>query len=224
MPNRILPTQEFNSKLYTGASLVGALHGLLDSQGDAVWPVKTQMHPMHGDEMSTPKLQLDFLKFYVTLTKATRILEVGTYIGSTTIQLAKHIGASADIYTLEKFPEFAEIAQLNFNANGVGENVKLVVGDAMEQMHSLSDSYFDLIYIDGAKQNYLGLCKIAERKLARGGSIIVDDIFFHGDALNHEPSTEKGKGCKAVLDHYRYTAYNKYLLPINNGILILQDA
>ena len=65
--------------------------------------------------------------------------------------------------------------------------------------------------------------KIAEKKLSAKGLILVDDVFFHGDALNDTPSTEKGQGCKALLEHYNHVTHlSKYVLPINNGILLLK--
>jgi predicted O-methyltransferase YrrM len=58
--------------------------------------------------------------------------------------------------------------------------------------------------------------------MARDGVLIVDDVFFHGDSLNAEPSTEKGVGCRELLDHYQNrTDVRSLLLPLGNGMLIV---
>ena len=62
----------------------------------------------------------------------------------------------------------------------------------------------------------------SEKLLSENGLILVDDAFFHGDALNISPSTTKGIGCKKLLEHYaeRHDMCVS-LLPIFNGILLV---
>ena len=80
-----------------------------------------------------------------------------------------------------------------------------------------------MIYVDGDKGNYLDITKAAEKKLSSEGIILVDDIFFHGDVLNKTPKTKKGLGCKATIEYYKEnTNFYKYILPVNNGILLLK--
>ena len=133
------------------------------------------------------------------------------------------MGEGSKVVTIEKFDEFAELAKKNFEQNNMSDGIDLHVGDANVLMEDLPDNYFDIIYVDGDKGKYLELTKIAERKLSDKGIILVDDVFFHGDVFNDEPTTEKGDGCKAVLDYYKNTTeYSKYVLPINNGVLLLK--
>ena len=55
------------------------------------------------EEMSTPPLQVGFLKFLLNIIKGKTILEIGTFLGSTSMHLASHIGKSAEIVSIEKF-------------------------------------------------------------------------------------------------------------------------
>jgi predicted O-methyltransferase YrrM len=62
-----------------------------------------------------------------------------------------------------------------------------------------------------------------EPLLAPGGIMIVDDALFHGDALNKTPVTDKGEGVKdALRQAAKWKHYHKVLLPLSNGVLILQ--
>ncbi len=163
------------------------------------------------------------MKFFIDMIGAHTFLEVGTFIGNTTMCVADFIGDNADITTIEKFDEFAEIARDNFKGNHLSDKINLLVGDAIKIIPALEDGKFDIIYIDGDKGNYLELCKAAEKKLSPGGLIIVDDVFFHGDVFNDKPKTEKGRGCKALLEFYKNRrGFSKYVLPVNNGILLLK--
>ena len=88
----------------------------------------------------------------------------------------------------------------------------------------LNKNSFDLIYIDGDKENYLSYSLAAENIVTASGVIIVDDVFFHGDALSNQPETPKGMGCKKVLEHYKGRSdCRSLLLPIFNGMLLIFD-
>ena len=52
--------------------------------------------------------------------------------------------------------------------------------------------------------------------------IVVDDVFFHGDALNASPSTEKGRGVREFLNIASgRDDYMKIVLPISNGVMLM---
>lgn len=223
---KILPNQEFNNCLYSGKNdFMLSLFHLLREHSEHVngHEFKLNRHPRVGfEEMSTPPMQLALIKFLIDITNAKKVLEIGTFIGNTAMHVAKFIGKGAEVVTIEKFSEFADLARKNFADNNLSEQITLLQGDAGALMKDLKDNHFDLIYVDGDKGNYLELTKIAEKKLSDRGLIIVDDVFFHGDVLNERPTTDKGKGCKDVLEYYKDTSqFSKYLLPINNGILLL---
>lgn len=224
---KILPNQAFNNYLYEGKKdFMLALFGLLSTHAGHINARSFTLneHARVGfEEMSTPPMQLALLKFLLDLTQGKKVLEIGTFIGNTAMHLAKFIGPGAHVVTIEKFDEFAALAKKNFADNGLSDRITLLQGDASSLVEKLEDHYFDLIYVDGDKGKYLELTKTAERKLSDKGIILVDDVFFHGDALNENPKTEKGRGCKALLDYYQNAqGFSKYLLPINNGILLLK--
>lgn len=205
---------------------MSALFGLLEAYAGDVnqHTFKLKKHERVGfQEMSTPPVQLSLLKFLIGLTQSKTFLEIGTFIGNTAMHVATFIGPDADVVTIEKFDEFADLARQNFENNGLSDNITLHVGDAYEVVQGLPNKYFDFIYVDGDKGKYLELTKLAEKKLSDKGLILVDDVFFHGDVLNGSPTTEKGKGCKDLLEYYKDNkTFSKYLLPISNGILLLK--
>ena len=50
----------------------------------------------------------------------------------------------------------------------------------------------------------------------------MDDVLFHGDVLNEEPKTEKGRGVKEFLETVKIREdYIKILLPIRNGMMLM---
>lgn len=174
------------------------------------------------EQMSTPASTLAIIGFIAHLIGARTALEVGTFIGNTAMHLARMLGDVGQVTTIECGHQYAEIARKNFERNGVSERIHLIEGSAANILPALGKQYYDLIFIDGGKQDYLQYTQLSEQLLSERGVIIVDDVFFHGDALNAQPQTDKGRGCKALLDAYREREdLGKLLLPVGNGLLML---
>lgn len=224
--NKLLPNQEFFRHLYRDrAPYEAALYGLMaayargfeSSQFDLTTPAAVDF-----EEMSTPPWQLALFETLIALTGAKQVLEIGTFIGHSAMQLARMVGKLGHVTTIEIGAEFARIARDNVRRNGLAERVTVIEGDAGAVLDRLPKSSFDLIFVDGSKQSYLEYTLKSGDLLTERGVIVVDDVFFHGDALNAEPTTEKGRGCKRLLDHFESdNAYRKLLLPVANGVLIL---
>mgnify|MGYP001613322699 CR=1 FL=1 len=221
----MLPNQEFTSGLFQGESLQESLFGAMFDF--AKWYSPNQFVPhSYGDipveQLSTPPTTLAIIGFIAHLIGARTALEVGTFIGNTSMHLASMVGEGGHVTTIEAGHHYAEVARANFARNGFTKRINCIWGAAHQVLPTLGKKYYDLIFIDGGKQNYLEYTRISEQLLSERGVIIVDDVFFHGDALNAKPQTDKGRGCKALLDAYREREdLGKLLLPVGNGLLIL---
>ncbi len=108
-----------------------------------------------------------------------RILEIGTGAGSSAIALALVTGA--DVWTIERDPEMIALARANIAGSRVSGQVILVQADALDfDETSLGD--FGLIFLDAAKGQYQRLFHRYARCLAPGGTIVIDNLDFHGKA------------------------------------------
>ncbi len=164
-----------------------------------------------------------FLEFLVRLSGARRILEIGTFIGISAMCMARAMPAEGRVVTLEKFDHFAGIARTNFATNGFADRITLLEGDALELIDSLgAEGPYDMIFIDGNKERYGEYFERLTPFLASKGLFIIDDCLWHGDSLNPEPTTEKGRGVKASLDlAAKSDAFDRLILPLCNGIMVL---
>jgi predicted O-methyltransferase YrrM len=221
-----LPNQEFARYLYHDpAPYQDALYAVVAGYADQFGLEGHRLSApakITPEEMSSPAFLLAFFNTIIKLTGAKTVLEIGTFIGHSTMHFARMVGKDGHVTTLEVFKEFADIARRNFADNGYTDRITLIEGDAGASLMQLPKRSFDLVFIDGAKQSYLDYALQAEELIADKGVIAVDDVFFHGDAINAVPSTNKGMGCKRLLDHYRGSQrFEKLLLPLRNGILLL---
>lgn len=176
------------------------------------------------EEMATNPAILRFLQMVIAMSGAKRVLEIGAFVGLSTIYFAQAVPSDGVVVSIEKFDHFAEIARENFKRNGVENKINLIEGDAAEVIGTLpKDEPFDLIFIDGDKGRYKDYFIAADQLISPTGVILVDDCFFHGDALNAQAQTEKGEGVRDFLDYAsQRTDYLRSAVPLANGIMFMR--
>lgn len=175
------------------------------------------------EQMASNPVNLRLLQLLIRMTGARRVLEIGAFVGLSTMAMAKVLPPGGKVTSIEKFDHFADICRINFRKNGLADQIEMLQGDAMELLsHLPKDQAFDFIFIDGNKECYREYFDRLEPRLAPRGLIVVDDVFFHGDVLNETPRTPKGKG---ALDFLKRAAeasgYHRLLLPISNGMMLM---
>ena len=123
---------------------------------------------MPAIEVSAQHGKLLFL--LATAMRATRVLEIGTLAGYSTIQLARAVGPGGQVVTLEYEPKHAEVARENLARAGVDDRVEVIVGAALDTLPTLAGrgETFDLIFIDADKENNVAYVEWAI-KLGRAG-------------------------------------------------------
>ncbi|TQC64547.1 O-methyltransferase [Pantoea dispersa] len=123
-------------------------------------------------------LQGKMLAIFMQMSRAVRVLEIGTLGGYSTIWMAKALPPHGSITTIEFNEHHAEVASQNINKAGLAERVTLHRGVALEVLPTL-DAPFDLIFIDADKVNNPHYLEWAIR-LSKPGTVIVGDNTVRG--------------------------------------------
>jgi len=112
------------------------------------------------------------------VTKAERILEVGTLGGYSAIWLARALPDHGKLITLELDEHHAEVARRNIDRAGVGHKVEIRVGPASQTLATLSDEpLFDLAFIDANKDGYVEYLNQVLPLVREGGLILGDNTL-----------------------------------------------
>jgi caffeoyl-CoA O-methyltransferase len=227
--NSLLPNQPLLRELFLGddAELARALYEFTLQFSDLGLSDKfvvKQSPEFTLEQMATSPAQLKFMQFLIMLTKSRSILEVGTFVGISTMYLARALPPGGKVVTLEKYDHFAAIAEDNFHANGLTDSIELVCGDAMDYLIKQPKApQFDCIFLDGCKERYDDFFDVLDPLLTKGGLMIVDDVLFVGDVLNAKQQTPKGQGCRRYLAKAeKMASYRKVFLPFRNGLHLMQ--
>jgi predicted O-methyltransferase YrrM len=221
---KILPNQKKFSYLYNESDPIEKkIYELSEEISDKSTSLINNYNEISQEEMGSGVILLEYLKYIIKTNSYNNILEIGSFLGASAIEFASVISNEGSVTTIEKYNKFADIASKNIVRSNFN-NINLIVDDAINTMSKfeLNDEKFDFIFIDGDKSNYDLYLNKSLKLLKNGGTIIVDDIYFHGDSLNIIPKTEKGIGAKNCINLAKKLDKKKYsmiFLPISNGLL-----
>ena len=175
--------------------------------------------------MGSNLVSIDLICFFIKIFKPKSMLEIGSFIGRSSLAFSYSSPKRSKLYAIEKFSRIFKILKKNINVNKLQKKILPFEGDAKIILKSdyFSRKKFDFVFIDGNKENYYEYLKILENKTSKNCIIIIDDIFFHGDVFNKKKKTLKGSGVYKI---YSYIKNNKVfeslIIPISNGIMILK--
>lgn len=137
-----------------------------------------------------------------TAMRATRVLEIGTLAGYSTIQLARAVGPGGQVVTLEYEPKHAEVARENLARAGVDDRVEVIVGAALDTLPTLAGrgETYDLIFIDADKENNIAYVEWAIKLAAPGSIIVVDNIARSGRVLDPAADDLQARAVRDMLE------------------------
>jgi len=144
--------------------------------------------------------------------KPKRILEVGTFMGYSTILMARELDNDAEIITVEFNKALAGIAKENVKKAEIRPKVEILVDDALNSIPKL-DGEFDLVFLDGSKRQYLDYLRVVESKLHEGSVVVADNVGVFADVM------------KDYLEYVRSSGKfrNKYISADEEGVVTVVD-
>jgi predicted O-methyltransferase YrrM len=161
----------------------------------------------------------------VRVSGATRILEVGTAIGYSTIWMASAMPAGGMLITLERDQARAATARAHIAAAGLADRVTVMIGDAERYLHKLAGP-FDLVFQDGDKSLYEPLLDRLVELLRPGGMLVTDNVLWDGEVVPGYTDTphRKPEDTAAIARYNERLASDARLatswLPVGDGVAV----
>lgn len=124
---------------------------------------------------------------------ASNILELGVYLGYSSIRILKTLSAYGRLTSIEANDKFADIAKEHIEKAGLSSKHKIKVGQSNELIPTL-DEQFDFIFIDHWKDLYLSDLKLLEslKLLKKGAWVFADNVILFNleDYLDYVRSSD----------------------------------
>ena len=123
-----------------------------------------------------------FFDTVLTVTKSTKILEVGTSTGYSTIWFAdaaiRNNPNKAKIITIEKNPSKILRAKNNFKDAGIAKYVEIKQGNAINILEKMGTKKFDFVFLDADKENLKKYFDLVLPLVKVGGIIATDNMYY----------------------------------------------
>ncbi len=163
------------------------------------------------------------LAMFSKMIEPQRILEIGTYMGYSTLCLAEGLTDDGKIITLDIEPETNEIAEDFWARTDFNSKIESHLGNALEIIPNL-DETFDFVFIDADKENYKNYYDLVFAKVRIGGLIIADNILWSGDVLNAENGEDVKASTKALHEYNQKInadeRVSNILFAVRDGLMI----
>lgn len=178
--------------------------------------------------MSISPAEARILQFFIRGFGVKRIVEIGTYLGYSSLCMAQALPEEGQLITLEKNPEHYELARKLFSQHKSGSKIEALCGDALEILPALeAKGPFDLIFIDADKAGYSRYAEWAERNVRQGGLIVGDNTFLFGALWGESGDREAGpKQIESMKEFNNRLAdrsrFNSIMIPTEQGMTVAQ--
>jgi predicted O-methyltransferase YrrM len=151
--------------------------------------------------ISVSPSQGKLLMLLAKLANASRILEIGTLGGYSSIWLARALGSGGRLITLEANPKHADVARSNIAQAGFSSLVDVRLGDARAGIQALAAEGagpFDLIFIDADKSGIPHYLEWSLKLSHRGTLIIVDNVIRDGALIDAKSEDANVRGARRL--------------------------
>ena len=139
------------------------------------------------------------LALLVKMSRAGRILEIGTLGGYSTTWLARALPPGGIVVSLELDPRHAEVARRSIAGAAAEARVDIRVGPAAAALRAMiagREEPFDFVFIDADKTGYRDYLELA-LQLSRPGTVIVaDNVIRNGAVLEPAPGDEAARAIR----------------------------
>ena len=163
-------------------------------QAEYLHQLRTQSDPLliemetYADEHHVPIADREvarFLEITARVTGARKALEIGMAIGYSVVHLARGMGESGVVVTIEPNDEMIKASTDYLKRAGLLDRVEIEKGKALEVMPTLTET-FDLLFIDAVKEEYSQYLDLGLARLRTGGVIIVDNLLWGGKVASDD--------------------------------------
>ena len=171
--------------------------------------------------MISGHLQGKLLEFLSRMIQPAAILEIGTYTGYSALCLAKGLKPGGKLHTIEINDELQPFIETTVRKAGLQETIILHTGDARKIIPSLKEK-FDLVFVDGDKEQYLEYYKAVFGKTLTGGYILADNVLWSGKVL----APSKDKETNGIIEFNEFVKnddrVDKMIIPFRDGLMLIR--
>lgn len=200
------------------------LHSLETSRGELLDTIEKK-----AIEDGVPIIRSETAALLRSLTAALRpenVLEIGTAVGYSALQMCQVMPENCHITTIEKYEKRIPEAKENFRKAGEESRITFLEGDADMWLKELKGKQFDLVFMDAAKGQYLNWLPLLLDLMPVGAVLISDNVLQDGDVVQSRFAVQRrNRTIHSRMREYLYELkhmeeFETAVIPIGDGVTI----
>ena len=215
------------------------------AQSEALrWVEKQTSIRTNHARMLSGSVQGELLRLLVKMSGASRVLELGTFTGYSTICLAAALPEGGHVDSLELNDELEDLILEGFGRAGVADRISLHISDCKKTLKEFNerlsatsgmtpaDSHetdtetrrlYDLVFIDANKREYCEYYDLVFPLVRQGGWILADNVLWDGKVCAETvPGDAQTRGILAFNEKVANDPrVENVILPLRDGLSII---
>ena len=178
---------------------------------------------MLGAELSFPIVGPQvgaLLQVLASAISARRVIELGSGFGYSAYWFAQAVGPEGLVVLTETSSERAAEARSFLERGGLGDRVRIVVGDGLEVIDRIGGE-FDIVFNDIDKHRYPLVLEKAAAALRPGGLLISDNMLWFGTVLDDDAKEASTRGVQQLTRMlYDSADFKTVMIPVRDGVTV----
>jgi len=164
-----------------------------------------------------------FLEMITKVSKAKKILEIGTFTGLSALSMSLGLPDDGLLIALDKNKETSIKAQNYFKKAKQDKKIKTIVKPALDTLKDLSkdNSTFDIVFIDADKENNRNYYDQVMSMVKKNGLIIIDNVLWHGEVADINNNQKYTKIIRQFNNYVKTDVKTEQIIvPLGDGLTI----
>ena len=167
--------------------------------------------------------QCHFLELITKVSKAKKVLEIGTFTGLSTLSISLGLPHNGSLIALDKNKETNKIASDFFKKAKQDKKIKTITKPALESLKEFKNNniIFDIVFIEADKNNYQNYYDSAIDLVKKDALIIIDNVLWHGEVVDENTND---KFTNIIRSFNKYVKNDKktvqIIIPLGDGLTV----
>ena len=193
-------------------------------QSELLYRLTRETHQkVMNPRMLSGHLQGMLLTLLCRIMQARHVLEIGTYTGYSALCIAEGLADDGLLHTIEVNEEREEMIRRYLAQSPYQDKIQLHIGDALQVIPTLQEQW-DMVYIDGDKEQYTDYYEAVLPQVRKGGIILADNVLWDGKVVKEVRSGDKDtRALLAFNEHVQADPrVTNFILPVRDGLMFIE--
>lgn len=193
-------------------------------QSELLYRLTRETHQkVMNPRMLSGHLQGMLLTTLCRMMQARHVLEIGTYTGYSALCIAEGLADNGLLHTIEVNEEREEMIRRYLAQSPCKDKIQLHIGDALQVIPTLQEQW-DMVYIDGDKEQYTDYYEMVLPQVRKGGIILADNVLWDGKVVKEVRSGDKDtRALLAFNEHVQHDErVTNFILPVRDGLMFIE--